>query len=253
MINAKLHATPVALDREQHKGLKLKPLLDWNVANKLNSMFVAAVEFGDVCREYPIVFVRAGQDDQGKQQTAPVAVFGLSNDENLYIQGTAWRAEYMPALLRMYPFGIARVDTERYALCVDTSSPALSQTEGQALFNEQGQPTEYLDGIHKQLQQIETEVQRTRHLCDLLQEKDLLRDMRFDADLPDGQKLSVDGFLTVDEKRLNDLSDADVLALHRNGVMGLIHAHQVSLPLMRRLVNWRLQRAAAQPSGRTNT
>ena len=93
MINQNLHRQPAALDRATHRELRVQlPVTDWRVASRLNSMFVAAVEFGDVCRDYPIVFVRAGADAQGKQQLAPVAVFGLAQEENLYLDGAAWRA-----------------------------------------------------------------------------------------------------------------------------------------------------------------
>ena len=68
--------------------------------------------------------------------------------------------------------------------------------------------------------------------------------MRFDATLPDGSKLTVDGFLTVDEKKLNTLPDDVVLELHRAGVLGLVHAHHVSLGDMRKLVEWHAQRPA---------
>jgi hypothetical protein len=58
----------------------------------------------------------------------------------------------------------------------------------------------------------------------------------------------VDGFLAVDEKKFAALSDEKVLELHKNGALGLIHAHQISLRHMRRLVQWRQERAAASPS-----
>ena len=48
-------------------------------------------------------------------------------------------------------------------------------------------------------------------MCRRLRELDLLHDMRFDATLPDGSKLGVDGFLTVDEKKLGALDDAVVV------------------------------------------
>ena len=68
--------------------------------------------------------------------------------------------------------------------------------------------------------------------------------MRFDATLPDGNKMSVDGFLALDEEKLGALPDATVLDLHRTGVLALIHAHQISLGLMRALVERRLARRA---------
>jgi len=246
MINPLVSPQTVALDRDTHRMLKLKwPVQDWSMAAQLNAVFVPAAEFADVCREYPIVFVRAGADAQGKPQIAPVAVLGLAEKENLYLDGTRWRTGYMPALLRSYPFGIARIDEQRFAVALERGWSGLSETEGQPLFTPEGQPTELLQAIHKQLEQIEVEVQRTRNFGARLQELDVLKEMRFDATLPDGNKVGVDGFLTVDEAKLAALPDATVLDLHRSGVLGLIHAHWISLGVMRRLVQWRVERHAA--------
>lgn len=248
MIHPLLHKQVVALDRSLHRTLKIsQPSMDWSIAAQLNSLFIVATEFGDACRDYPILFVSAGKDEQGKEQVAPIAVFGLSQNENLFLEQGQWRAMYVPALLRAYPFGTGRIDgnAAQTVLSIDIAWVGLSHTEGVALFQEDGTPSEHLQAINKQLEQLETEVQRTRMLSRLLVEHDLLQPMRFDADLPDGQKLQVEGFLTINEKKLGALADTDVLAMQRNGVMGLIYAHFVSLGNMRKLVQWRLARATA--------
>jgi hypothetical protein len=124
-------------------------------------------------------------------------------------------------------------------LSVDMAWAGLSQTEGLPLFDEAGEPAEPLKTVTRQLEQLETEVQRTLEIGRLLLDKDLLREMRFDAELPGGDKLKVDGFLTVDEKQLAKLADADLLALHRTGVMGLVYAHLLSMGNLRKMVQWR--------------
>lgn len=244
MINQNLHRQPLALDRAAHRTLRVKlPVTDWSVASKLNSTFVAAVEFGDACREFPLVFVRAGTDDKGQMQIAPVAVFGLAQEENLYINADGtWRAQYMPAVLRLFPFAIGRIDEQTFAICVDTAWPGAQQAEGERLFTDEGEPTELTKAVQQQCEQTEAEVQRTRLVGQRLLELDLLRDMRFDITLPGGATHTVDGFLTVDEEKLKALPDAVVLELQRNGVMGLVHAHLISLGNMRRLAEWRAAR-----------
>ncbi len=242
MINQNLHRKPEALDRAAHRSLRIKlPVTDWTVASRLNSMFVAAVEFGDVCRDFPIVFVRAGTDPDGKTQIASVAVFGLGKEENLYLDGTAWRAAYMPAMLRLYPFALGRIDDKTFAIVLDTAWSGVSTTDGDPLFDAAGEPSELTKLVQQQLEQTEYEVERTRLVGQRLQDLGLLREMRFDATLPDGGKLSVDGFLTVDEDKLKALSDADLIDLQRSGLLGLVHAHLISLGHMRRLAEWRLQ------------
>ena len=248
MINQNLHRQPVALDSAQHRQLKLQvPITDWSVAARLNAMFVAAAEFGDACREFPIVFVRAGKEADGSDAIAPIAVFGLTQEQNLYLDGGRWRAQYMPAVLRAYPFCIARIDDERFAVCVDMAFAGDGQS-GEPLFDGDGKPAALLQAMSTQMETLEGEIQRTRAIGKRLLELDLLREMRFDATLADGRQHTVDGFLTVDDKKMNELPEATVVELHRNGMLGLIHLHGVSLGNMRRLLDWHADRVAADPA-----
>lgn len=246
MINPNLHREPVGLDLAQHRALKLQvPVTDWALASQLNAMFVAATEFGDAAREFPVVFVRAGKEADGSDAFAPIAVMGLTQNENLYVTHGRWRAQYMPAILRMYPFCIARIDDERFAICVDMAFAGVSQTEGQPVFNDDGSQAPLLQEMQKQLETMEAEIQRTRLLGRRLNELGLLRDMRFDATLPDGKQHSVDGFLTIDDEKATALPDNVVGELHRSGVLGLMHLHWASMGNMRRLLDWHVERAAA--------
>ena len=245
MIDPNLFADAKPLDRVQHRTLRL----DFNAVRHdrtagLNSLFVAAVEFGDVCREYPIVFIDAGAGEGGKTEVAPVAVLGLASGENMMLQqGGGWAARYVPALLRGYPFGVARVNKDNFVVVFDAKEGGLSEKEGELLFDGAGQPTAALDARRNFVEAFEREAQRTRAACQRLAELDLLRPMRFDATLPDGTTVSVEGFRTVDATRMGALTDAQIVELHKNGLLGLIHAHQISLPLMRVLVERRLERA----------
>jgi len=132
-----------------------------------------------------------------------------------------------------------------YKKCFDAKADAVSTEEGERLFDDAGEPTKFMAERRQLLEEIEREVQRTRLVGRRLLELELLRSMRFDATLPDGSKLSVDGFLAVDEEKLASLPEATVFDLHRTGVLSLIHAQQISLGLMRALVERRLARRAA--------
>ena len=243
MIDPTLFIEPQALDRVQHRQMRLKPSpTRYDRTAAMNALFITAVEFGDVCREYPIVFVEAGQQN-GQRDVAPMAVLGLEQGENLMLGADgSWGARYTPAILRGYPMGLARIDEGNYAICVDAKSGALSADEGERLFNDEGEPTPFLDEHRKFVEQIESEAERTRLVGRRLLELDLLRSMRFDATLPEGNQLTVDGFLALDDEKFGALPDAVVLELHRNGMLALIHAHQISLGLMRTLVERRLAR-----------
>jgi hypothetical protein len=249
MIVEAIYKNVVALDRIQHKSLRLKhPFTDFSRTAGMNAMFCTAVEFADACREYPIVFVRAGKDEKtGKDNIAPMVVLGIQQNENLYLQpGGNWRTPYLPAFLRRYPFGMAGIGNDQMAICVDRDWEGLSETEGDALFDAKGEPTELMKNVKTFVENFEQEVERPRLFGAALLEANLLQDMRFDANLPDGRKVTVDGFLAIDEQKLAALPDAKVVEWHRNGLLGLVHAQQISLGLMRRLVEWHIERTAAK-------
>lgn len=248
MINQNLHRQPAALDSAAHRQLKLRlPVTDWSVANRLNAVVVAASEFGEACREYPVVFVKAGKEPDGTDAIAPIAMLGLTQNDNLFVADKAWRARYQPALLRVYPFCIARIDASQFAICVDMAYAEGGAEDGQPLFTPEGQLTELTQNLQKQLEQQEADIQRTRLVGKRLLELGVLQDMRFDATLPDGRQHTVDGFLTVDDKKMTELSDAVIGELHRSGILGLVHLHWSSLGNVRTLLEWHVQRHAVAP------
>ena len=79
MINENLHKKATALDRVKHRDLKLDlSTRDLSTIQTLNAFFVAGTEFTDACKEFPVVWIGAGNDADGKPQVAPIAVFGLT-------------------------------------------------------------------------------------------------------------------------------------------------------------------------------
>lgn len=248
MIIPELHRQPVAVNLDKHKTTALAvPITDWRTVPALNAVFVSAAEMPQIATQYAIFFINAGRNEQGGNDYAPIAVLGLAKGENLYVDGGAWRATVLPAQLAMYPLCVARVASDRYAVCLDESWPGVvAGGAGQRLFGDDGQPSEFTRRMQTALEQMEAQVDQTRAVGRRLAELDLLRQRRFDATLPDGRKVAVDGFFMVDEERVKALDDAQIVALQREGLLGLIHAHWISAGHMRRLIQWRVERERAQ-------
>lgn len=243
MIDNNLMKQARPLDREAHRTRRLNRRPDdlKRCAAGVNAVFVALAEFVDVCREFPIVFVPAGKQPDGSVELAPMAVLGLEQGENLMFDADGkWAARYVPVALRTHPFALGAVDAERLVLCVDDSYAGWSDSDGQPLFEPDGEPSAITREMQLFLERFEGDVQRTRAFCQRLMQLELLRTMRFDATLPDGNKLGVDGFYALDEEKFAALPDAAVAELHKSGVLGLLHAHHISLGQMRHLVERRL-------------
>jgi len=80
-----------------------------------------------------------------------------------------------------------------------------------------------------------SEVQNQRFIKQL-QENDLLEEIQVMVNYTSGQKRNVTGILSVSEKKLLELSDEKVLAMHKAGYLGAIYSVMLSLGQLNRLV-----------------
>jgi primosomal replication protein N len=228
------------LDRIAHKNLKMRTdMVTISQARGINSVFLNVVEFNDAMREFPIVFVRTGEGPDGQAgAVAPLAVMGLKNGENLFLDADArFNGDYAPAYLRRYPFAMARMEGSQdgqLAVCIDDQWDGFTP-DGQPLFNDKGETTELTQNLVKFLETYEAEMERTRQACALLDEVGVLEAMRFEAEAADGSKVEVEGFLAVNTEKLSALSDAKLAEFQRNGLLSILEIHRLSLANMGRL------------------
>ncbi|HEX6363563.1 MAG TPA: SapC family protein [Albitalea sp.] len=247
MIRSALYRDPQPFDPARHRHKRLQPLTDYSIARHLHAVFLAATEFGGAALSFPIVFVHTGETLADAQpMVSPVALLGVAANENLHVDGSRWDARYVPAFIRRFPFLTAGVPgKDKPTVFVDAAWPGFSDTEGEPLFDDEGKPTTLLRGALKFLREFDAEQQRTRRFCQRLVELRLLRELSLDADLSNGQSLKIEGIQAVDEDRLHALPEADVLQLHRSGMLMLMHVHLASLGNLQPLVERKAMRLAA--------
>ena len=245
MTELALYREPTVLEAANHRHLKLLPMADLSVTERMHASYLAAVEFAQAAREFVIVFVRRA-DAAGKPEVSSVVLLGVTPGENLFVNGSQWDASYIPAYIRRYPFWTILLESSSTsALMFDAWWRGFSQTVGEALFVAEGRPAPMLVETLQFVCNFETGSVRTQAFCARLVELDLLRAMRADLTLPDGSTLTLNDFLTIDEDKLQALSDATVIEAHRNGMLGLIHAHLLSLANIRPLVERKVRRKPA--------
>ena len=241
-----LYRMPTVLDTVRHRQLKLKAINDYSMASGLHASFLAVTEFPVATHEFVIVFVR----DPGNGNAAnPIAVLGTMAGENLYLDGKRWDGRYVPAYIRRYPFWTVQLEAPANpAVVIDAGWEGFSETEGEALYEADGKPAPRLALAIDFIERFEVEAARTQAFCARLVELDLLREMSANLTLPGGNAVSLDGFFVVDEAKLQALPDATVVEMHRNGMLGLLNAHLLSLSNMQTLVERKAARLAAKPS-----
>lgn len=216
----------VPLDRERHRNLRLKTLGSVDFAAKAHYVPIVAVELYEAARDYPIVFT-------GDDNAVPVAVLGLRDGENLFVEpnGQWARGTYVPIFIRRYPFILSRTAPEStdYAVCIDESCEGLSDSEGEPLFDENGKETELVAKVLGFLQEALTEAERTRRFVERLKQLDLLTVQSMQVRDPAGRIFKMNDFRVVDENKLKALGDDVIGDLHRSGYLGCIYAHLLSL------------------------
>ena len=112
----------------------------------------------------------------------------------------------------------------------------LSETEGEPLFKEGGEKTDYLEQRIDSIVHVSQQVQQTQAICKLLVEKNLLTTSQIQLQhRPDGRTYNIDGIYTVNETVLNELTDAEFLELRDKGLIAMIGAHLSSLQQLRRI------------------
>ena len=229
---------PVVLHSEAHAGWRLK---DGDATFAAATPYVPIVlsEIGEAGRHYPVVF--AGD------KLLPVAVLGLSDGENLFVEESAWAGgHYVPAYVRRYPFGFVTIPgSERFALALDAGSERLVRDgeQGVALF-EQGAPSAITREALQYCEAYQAEFESTNAFSAALREHELLVEKRANATLADGRQYALDGFQVVDPGRFRDLDQAVVVDWHRKGWLSLVNLHLASLGRLAALVDRQAQRAA---------
>ena len=227
------YENPIALNSETHRKLKIKPSTEgWKFSGKTNSVLLAGVEFAEACKHFPIVFAKVGE-----QRVLPVALLGFRDQENLFVDaGGQWKSEYVPAYIRRYPFVLAKADAGgQLTVCIDEAYPGFGADEGQPLFTDKGESTDYLKGVLGFLQEYQAQLDRTDKFLEALRDCDLLVDAAANVKLPGGESFSLAGLMMVDERKLQALPDAKTLRLFRSGDMAWIYCHLASISNMNRL------------------
>lgn len=230
--SAFFYQKPVVLDREQHKGLKLKAG-DASFAANNQAVPLLVAEFLEACLEYPIVFAK-GQDGQW----LALALTGLQAGGNAFVDDKGqWRARYVPASVRRYPFILAETNNKELSLAADLAAPQLGQ-EGEALFNDKGEPTDLVKNIMQLLADFQVNALRTGALGQQLEQAGLMTQQNLQVRLSDERNAVVEGVWIIDEAKWRELSDEKVLAWFKGGEMAAIHAQMLSLrnlvPLLER-------------------
>jgi len=221
-----------AITPDRFAKTRIRRNAGWGHAASIPIVPIVPGELAKVAASYPIVFGRFAED----QPLAVCAVMGLEIDRNAYVgEGGRWRGSYIPSILRRYPFALVKApsenesEAERLAVCLDADSDLLTEDpeEGQPLFDEDGNKTEFFEKTLQFLTKLQSQQQRLNAVTGGLAEADILEPITVtrppNVKDDDESWKPLRGVMRVDEGKLNQLDDESFLKLRRNGVLSLIY------------------------------
>lgn len=220
----------IPLDKEKHKDMKVAVNNAFNYAKNTHLAAASIREFAQLASTMPIVFIL----DPQTNRYHVVAMLGMEQNQNLFLTGDRWQGPHVPMNILRYPFDV-RPDGEKLGVFIDENSDLLSE-DGQPLFTEAGEASDFLKNRQQFLADLANSEMLTQRFVKQVVDLDLLEQVQIRLTYENGQQRNVTGMMTINEKKLLELSDEKVLELHKAGFLGALYAVMMSLGQLNRLV-----------------
>jgi hypothetical protein len=187
----------------------------------------------------PVAFVRQ------KDEFIIAAVQGLQQGKNLYIAPDGrWRAGYIPAAYRAYPFAVATNESAEQVLCFDKDSNLITESGGEPFYDEDGQLSGKVKKIAEFLAQVIQNRVLTKSIVSLLDQHNLIHPWPISYKNQGGEQ-TVNGLHRIDEAALKQLPADALKQLSDAGALSVAYLQLLSTHHLPRLVEMTIADAAA--------
>lgn len=204
------------LNTEKHRALRLRR----NATAWPHFVPIVVSEFAAAATCCPILFAK--NPENGRFYAA--AMFGFQPDENLVVGHQGSKPPFRPLELEREGFFASGEE-----IAVDVLHPRISQTEGDQLFDESGEPTEPMRRIQQSLGLLVSGDEATQSFIRALVDLRLIETIDISMKFDDGESLRLDGLYTVSLDSIGELGDSAALSLFRNGYLQLAYCAAGSL------------------------
>lgn len=195
---------------------------------------IVAAEFAAAAATCPIFITK----DAATGKFYVGAMFGFNPGENLLLDDSGGNDAFQPLDIERQGFYVSGE-----SIAIDPGHPRFNDPAGEPLFASDGQPGEKLRHIQRVLGQLHAGIEQTDAFIGVLTKHRLIEPVDITLRFDDGETLSLAGLYTVSLDALNDLDDATLVALFRQGYLQLAYTMAGSLhqiPVLSRRRNRRL-------------
>ena len=213
------------LNNQAHASLKIANGYPTSCADYYGSTMVFASEIERVQAEYSIFF----RKDPDTSQFYPCIFLGFAQDENLFIEDNKWLAHYIPLAISRGPFVISLQQRkqvnggsiEHPVVGINVNHPNVNSEKGEAIFDAQGNQTEFAEVMTSKLNAIQQGLQENKKMIDMFNQFDLIEPVSLDVELADKQNVKLQGIYTINDQKLAQLSADALYQLNNSGFLPL--------------------------------
>ncbi len=241
-------ADNVMLSSDRHRGIRVITSRGADYGENVHFVPVIADELSSLVLEYPTCLIK--NDDTGRFGLH--AMLGFEPGENLFLNGDVWEGTYIPLHIRRQPFMVALTGEEgeeptpeTTVITIDMDSKRVQESEGEALFNEDGSWTPYLQGVSELLSGLVPGLMRTDAFIAALEEHDLIEPAQLTVTFAGGEQRRFEGIYTVSEKKLGELEGDTLKDLQNKGYLQASYLMLASIGHVQKLIDRKYALSAA--------
>lgn len=241
----------VVVDSQAHRNLRISAPHGNAQISSVNLVSVIPREFPRLLAHYPIFFSKSA--DSG--QFEPAALLGFERGENLFLVNGLWDTSYVPLQIQRQPFALLPRQPPpggqpSLDIAIDMDSPFIQPDAGERLFQDDGQPTQYLQNISNMMSALLSGSREAFAFTAKLAELNLLESVRVDIEFINKSETKLQGLYWIAAAALKALPAAQLADLRDREYLEWMYFQMASLAHVANLVaakNRRIAGATATP------
>ena len=208
-------------------------------------MYLRAAEVGRAACNFPVMCSR----DANTGRWSILAMTSLERGYNLFVKGGEWIASFEPTVMQTYPFSLVAAENGAggYVMGIDEQCAAIVSDDGDALFDDSGNPSIRLSNVKMLLEaDVGNDVQ-SHHFLTELADNELLRPIEIIVTYEDDTSQTIIDLYTIDEDKLQSLSAEKLGDLAGKGYLVAVHAMLISIYQLNALIRRHNRDAERKP------
>jgi len=183
-------AKVVALSGTKHNDLKVTPNC---VVDAVKNQHIVNIRVSEVSKASACMPIFLNKFE-GTEDWTISTITSLELNKNLFVVDDKWTVNYVPNIMKTFPFFLANSDKEdEFTIGIDEESSAFNKKEGVEIF-------------------------------DVLEEFDLIDPLTMRVQYEDGQVHTLTGLHSIDERKLTAMDDKTFTKLRATGFLAPIYA-----------------------------